>query len=247
MLKPDKNCALVVGASGGIGSALVTALLSEGKVNHVLAASGSDVAAESTISSSDVTWLPYHYNESSITGVVKQLSDLGASITRVCICNGILHGKNLRPEKRLEDLNSESLKTLFYANSILPILWLKALRGLCNGDGRCCIAVLSARVGSISDNRLGGWYGYRSSKAALNMLLKTAAVEYARRNKNVKLISFHPGTTDTDLSKPFQSAVRGKKLFTPEFVASKLLEIMDTADVDGELSFLDWEGKKVDW
>ena len=79
------------------------------------------------------------------------------------------------------------------------------------------------------------------------MLLKSAAVEYARRNRNVKLIAFHPGTTDTALSKPFQSAVRAKKLFTPDFVASKLLELMDSADVDGELSFLDWQGETVGW
>ena len=94
---------------------------------------------------------------------------------------------------------------------------------------------------------MGGWYGYRSSKAALNMLLKTASVEYARRNKNVKLISFHPGTTDTDLSKPFQSAVRAEKLFTPDFVASKLLELMNSSNIDGELSFLDWQGETVEW
>ena len=247
MPNPYKNCALVIGAGGGIGSALVSAFLSDVKVGHVFAASGSDIITVNTPSSSNVTWLPYKYDESSISGVVDHLCELQARITRICICNGILHGENLRPEKRLEDLNTESLQTVLYANSILPMLWIKALRSLCKGDRKCCIAVLSARVGSISDNQLGGWYSYRSSKAALNMLLKTAAVEYSRRNRNVKLIAFHPGTTDTALSKPFQSAVRAKRLFTPDFVASKLLEIMDSADVDGELSFLDWQGETVGW
>ena len=241
-----KNCALVVGASGGIGSALMSAFLSDSEIGHVFAASANDVA-QGNSTNTKLTWLPYQYNEPSIISVVDQLSELKVQVSHICICSGILHGENLRPEKRLEDLNSESLQILFYANSIVPILWIKALRGLCNSDQKCCIAVLSARVGSISDNRLGGWYGYRSSKAALNMLLKTASVEYARRNKNVKLISFHPGTTDTDLSKPFQSAVRAEKLFTPDFVASRLLELMNSSDIDGELSFLDWQGKTVEW
>ncbi|MAA54739.1 MAG: short-chain dehydrogenase [Porticoccaceae bacterium] len=241
-----KNCALVVGASGGIGSALVSAFLSDGEIGHVFAASANDVA-QGNNTNTKLTWLPYQYNEPSIISVVDQLSELKVQVSHICICSGILHGENLRPEKRLEDLNSESLQILFHANSIVPILWIKALRGLCNSDQKCCIAVLSARVGSISDNRLGGWYGYRSSKAALNMLLKSASVEYARRNKNVKLISFHPGTTDTELSKPFQSAVRAEKLFTPDFVASKLLELMNSSDIDGELSFLDWQGETVEW
>jgi NAD(P)-dependent dehydrogenase (short-subunit alcohol dehydrogenase family) len=109
------------------------------------------------------------------------------------------------------------------------------------------VAVLSARVGSIGDNRLGGWYGYRASKAALNMFLQTAAVEYARRARRVKLLAFHPGTTDTALSAPFQKNVAAGKLFTPDFVAQRLLGLMDAAEPDGRLGFLDWAGKTVPW
>ena len=106
---------------------------------------------------------------------------------------------------------------------------------------------MSARVGSISDNRLGGWYSYRASKCALNMLLKTSAIELNRKHKNVKLISFHPGTTDTKLSRPFQSSVSRDKLFTPDFVATKLMDLMRKTDVDGELAYLDWAGAPIDW
>jgi NAD(P)-dependent dehydrogenase (short-subunit alcohol dehydrogenase family) len=129
----------------------------------------------------------------------------------------------------------------------VPALWLKSLLKVLKGSQDCIVAALSARVGSIGDNHLGGWYAYRASKSALNMILKTAAIEYGRRAKNVKLIAFHPGTTDTELSKPFQAAVPKEKLFTPSFVAERLAMIMDEAVVDGELSYLDWKGQAIDW
>jgi NAD(P)-dependent dehydrogenase (short-subunit alcohol dehydrogenase family) len=115
------------------------------------------------------------------------------------------------------------------------------------GQNNCILIALSARVGSIGDNKLGGWYAYRASKSALNMVMKTAAIEYSRRAKNVKLIALHPGTTDTNLSKPFQKRVAEDKLFTPSFVAKQVTEIMNHASVDGQLSFLDWAGKSIDW
>ncbi|MDB4261175.1 SDR family NAD(P)-dependent oxidoreductase, partial [Porticoccaceae bacterium] len=116
------------------------------------------------------------------------------------ICHGILHSDTLWPEKRLEDINAESLQTVFQANTVVPVLWLKLLHRLLKSKQRCVVAALSARVGSIGDNQLGGWYAYRSSKAALNMMLRTLSIEYGRRVKNVKIISFHPGTTDEAFS-----------------------------------------------
>jgi NAD(P)-dependent dehydrogenase (short-subunit alcohol dehydrogenase family) len=109
------------------------------------------------------------------------------------------------------------------------------------------VTVFSARVGSISDNHLGGWYSYRTSKAALNMLLKTVSIEFSRRAKNIKIISFHPGTTDTLLSKPFQKNVPEGKLFTCEFVANQLISIVSDTAIDGELSYVDWQGRNIDW
>ena len=165
----------------------------------------------------------------------------------MCICNGLLHNDHLWPEKRIEDIGLDALQEVFSVNSFIPILWLKALLPLVKGDTNCIITTISARVGSINDNRSGGWYSYRASKAALNMLLKTASIEFARRAKNVKLIAFQPGTTDTPLSKPFQTAVKAEKLFTPAFVAQRLAEIMSRQKADGELSFIDWENTKIDW
>ncbi len=239
--------ALVTGAAGGIGGAVVNALLCDANIRTVVAVSRSGRPPHGIASSSKLVWLCCDYSEESMQSVVNQLAVKQCQFSRVAICHGVLHGDAFWPEKRLEDLNAESLNTLFSVNAVVPVLWLKVLRSCLKGDAICKVAVLSARVGSISDNELGGWYAYRASKAALNMLLKTAAIEYARRIKNVKIISFHPGTTDTPLSKPFQSSVPSKKLFTTDFVASCLLREMDTADVDGQLSFLDWDGARIEW
>jgi NAD(P)-dependent dehydrogenase (short-subunit alcohol dehydrogenase family) len=190
-------------------------------------------------------WIQTEYAEPAMVEVVEQLKDFTGSISRVCICHGLLHTDSLWPEKRLEDIKPEALHEIFQANAVVPALWLKLLHRVLKGKQPTIVAALSARVGSISDNRLGGWYAYRSSKSALNMLLQNIAIEYARRVKNVKLISFHPGTTDTALSKPFQAAVPEGKLFTPEFVAERLTGIMDNAEVDGQLSYLDWDNKVI--
>jgi NAD(P)-dependent dehydrogenase (short-subunit alcohol dehydrogenase family) len=129
----------------------------------------------------------------------------------------------------------------------VPALWVSHLARVLRRSTGCSIAVLSARVGSIGDNRLGGWYSYRTAKAALNMFLKTAAVEYARRAPKVKLLAFHPGTTDTGLSRPFQKGVPEGKLFPPGFVAQRLLALLHEVTPDGELSFMDWDGKPIPW
>ena len=188
--------------------------------------------------------------EEDIEQLLQQLAHLQGRITRVVICIGVLHQSEphpMMPEKRLEDVNIQQLMHSAHVNTILPALWVAKLLPLAKGAQPCVMAVLSARVGSIGDNRLGGWYSYRSSKAALNMFLKTAAIEYSRRANNVKLLAFHPGTTDTDLSKPFQANVPRDKLFTPAFVARQLIGIMDGLSADGELSYLDWQGQPIVW
>ncbi len=189
------------------------------------------------------------YTESSIASVFAQLDQwLGAqyqNIVQIYICNGILHSDTIVPEKRIEDVGIKQVMALWHINALIPFLFVQALLPRLSRSPTCRIVVFSARVGSISDNRLGGWYGYRSSKAALNMLLKTAAVEYARRAKHVKLIAFHPGTTDTPLSKPFQGNVPADKLFTPDFVAKQCIGITEGAEIDGKLSYLDWQGKNI--
>lgn len=233
---------ILIGGGSGIARACCEAL--EGRGESVWTIS-RDPAEPTT--APGTRHLRSDYSEESMAACVRQLQDAGCRPARVGIFLGILHDGDLRPEKRLEDVGAQSLSRVLQVNSCLPILWLRHLFPLLAQGQECRVVVLSARVGSIGDNRLGGWYAYRASKAALNMLLKTTAIELARRAPAVKLVAFHPGTTDTPLSQPFQSNVPEGKLFTPAFVAEKLLAVLDSARPDGTLSYLDYNGDSIPW
>ena len=241
------DVALVAGASGGIGTAAVEALLDDPGISAVYAASRRENPPARLAGEARLHWQQCDNSPAAVKKAVDLATQGGQSLARMVICNGMLHSDRCRPEKALEQIDPACLQEVFAANAVVPVLWLQAAARTLTRRQRCVIAVLSARVGSITDNRLGGWYSYRSSKAALNMLLRSAAIELARRAPASKLIAFHPGTTDTPLSRPFQSSVPEGKLFSPEFVAGRLLAIMQEARPDGELAYLDWEGKTIDW
>ncbi len=247
-----KSAAIVIGAGSSLGAALCERWQQDDAISHVFAVSREQAADQKKNQHASINNIRCDYSEASIIEVCQMIKMLMhqrqlGTISRVCICNGILHNESVWPEKRLEELNTNNLLEVFTINTVTPLLWLKSLLDLVKAKDDCVITVFNARIGSIGDNRSGGWYSYRASKAALNMLLKTAAIEYARRAKNVKLISFHPGTTDTALSKPFQGSVKKENLFTPDFVAEHLVQIMNKQNVDGELSFVDWENKAIAW
>ncbi len=242
--EPDR-AALVIGASGGIGNALFHGWQQQEDIDRVIGISRLVLPSESDEDKSHV-WIQTDYSDESIGQICSALAEENLNITRVCICNGILHNENVWPDKRIEDLEMDALQEIFRINSFLPMMWLKHLMPLLKSDEDCIVTVFSARIGSITDNRLGGWYSYRASKAALNMMLKTASIEFARRAKNVKLIAFHPGTTDTPLSRPFQKNI-AHEILKPTVVADSLIDIMKQQHVDGSLSYLDWEGEPIDW
>ncbi len=248
MKKPtsEGRDALVIGAGGGIGAAVVEALLDDSSVRRVFAVSRDGQDADARRHE-----VPCHlhcdHSDESIAAVVAELKAQEFSPGNIVITLGLLHDDDLQPEKAIERLNRDHLQQVLTVNTVLPALWLSALTPFLRRSERAVVACLSARVGSIDDNHLGGWYSYRASKAALNMMLKTAAVEFARRARGVKLIAFHPGTTDTRLSKPFQARVPEDKLFTPQFVAQSLLTQMQSTSCDGQLSYVDWAGKTVPW
>jgi NAD(P)-dependent dehydrogenase (short-subunit alcohol dehydrogenase family) len=242
---------LIIGANSDIGKAIAAEiqlientgliLISREVTNETEMPKEKDLTKIKKITVKD-------YQPQSIDIAIKALaahSEL--PITQVFVCNGILHSDSFQPEKRLEDFDALAFNQVIMANTLTPMLWVQKLTPILTGESSCKFVVFSARVGSISDNNLGGWYSYRASKAALNMMLKTAAIELARRAKNIKIISFHPGTTDTPLSKPFQKNVPANKLFTSEFVAKQLLEIVKITQVDYTASYLDWQGKTIDW
>ncbi len=235
---------LVIGAGGGIGQALVRAALAQPERVRLHAISRQCAPAALA---AGAHWYDCDYRETAIAELGQRLRAERVTPVRVFICNGLLHDEDLLPEKWLEAVQRDALLRLYEANAVVPLLWLQALLPLLAEAGPAVVAVFSARVGSIADNRLGGWYGYRAAKAALNMLLKTAAIEYARRAPATKLLAFHPGTTDTALSRPFQARVAEGRLFTAEFVVERLLALMDRQRADGTLSYLDWDGKPIPW
>jgi NAD(P)-dependent dehydrogenase (short-subunit alcohol dehydrogenase family) len=245
----DENSArvLVIGASGGIALALIQKTLTSNPGNIVVAVSRTRDNPAIDNWEGSVQWKQSDYSEDSIASITSQLAQDGTSFDRVFICNGLLHNTDLFPEKRLEDCDAESLHAIMHVNAIVPLLWLKHLKPVLQSKHPCVVTVFSARVGSIEDNRLGGWYAYRASKAALNMLLKTAAIEYRRISPDIKFLAFHPGTTDTYLSKPFQKGVSPQQLFEPEFVANKLFTIIENLPSEPILNYLDWDGKPIDW
>jgi len=200
--EPD-SLGLVVGAGSHIAHELIKQLLSENLVGRVVAVSRGDDTELCRQFGERLQWLQCDYSDRSIREILARLAPESAQLRRVFICNGVLHNGQLFPEKRLEDFTLESFQQVLHVNTLIPVLWLKHLKALMDRKRDCVITVFSARVGSIDDNELGGWYSYRASKAALNMLLKNTAIEYSRLFKGTRFVVFHPGTTDTPLSKPF--------------------------------------------
>lgn len=242
----QRQASLIIGAGSGIGGAVIRRLRAQQPDRDILAVcrQPGDLAEAAD---DGLHAFACDYSEAGIAGLIRQLEPWHGRITLVVISTGILHTDTIKPEKRAEDLHMDSMLEVLRVNTVVPALWLSALLPAVRGNASCRLFTLSARVGSISDNHKGGWYSYRASKAALNMIIKTAAIEYARRAANVKLIAFHPGTVDTGLSKPFQRNVAEDKLFSPDFVAERLLTISSDLPVDGDASYLDYAGKSITW
>jgi NAD(P)-dependent dehydrogenase (short-subunit alcohol dehydrogenase family) len=163
----------------------------------------------------------------------------------VIVATGFLHNDEIMPEKSLRDLSAQKFHTVFEVNTIVPALVAKHFLPFLNRDKWSVFAALSARVGSISDNRLGGWYAYRASKAALNMIIKNTAIEIGRRNKNAVIVGLHPGTVNSPLSQPFQGNVPDEKLFTPEYSAEKLLNVLSMLTPQQTGKCFAWDGQEV--
>lgn len=240
--------AVVIGANSRIAFSLIQRLVNDESFTQLIAVSRQFSDNHATALSNKVSRFQCDYTEESITKICEKLSPHKGQISRVFICNGILHDAQFQPEKRIADVTAENLHKVFEVNAIIPMLWVKCLKPVLSNKQSCVLTVFSARIGSIEDNRRGGWYAYRASKAALNMLLKTAAIEYERVLKGTRFLVFHPGTTDTPLSKPFQKYVSQNKLFTPEFVADQLLALIERDNLaDDNIQFLGWDGNKILW
>ena len=224
--------AAVVGASGGIGHALCEHLEQRGCFVHRLSRSGEghlhiDITVEATIEAA------------------AQALRAEEPLDLVIVASGYLHQEGRGPEKDWRHVTAEELARSFSINAMGPALVAKHFLPLLPDEGRAAFAALSARVGSISDNRLGGWYSYRAGKAALNMIIKTFAVELARKKPHAVCVGLHPGTVDTELSQPFQRNVREGKLFAAEHAASRLLDVLDDLSADDSGKCFAYDGAEI--
>ncbi|MCH2189467.1 MAG: SDR family NAD(P)-dependent oxidoreductase [Gammaproteobacteria bacterium] len=219
--------ALVIGANGTIGAEIAAQL-------------------ENTHSVYKLTQTDTDYSEPSLASIAKEMRSFG-DFERIICCIGVLHNSTVSPEKRLSQLNHEALEEYFRINTIIPALCVSAFSRLLSKQYPSKFAVLSAMVGSISDNKLGGWYGYRSSKAALNMMIKTASIELSRTNKNLSICAIHPGTTQGNLSRPFAAGVAKDKYYSPEQSAERIINIINGLEPSRTGQFLNWDGTEISW
>ncbi|MBD3738466.1 MULTISPECIES: SDR family NAD(P)-dependent oxidoreductase [Stutzerimonas] len=227
---PSGYRALVIGASGGIGAALVAALREDPRCAQVVE------LGRATQPALDLA------EPASIERAAAELAGQGA-FQLIVNAAGVLHDESFMPEKRLADLNPAQLLATFQVNTFGPALLLRYFCGLLDRQ-RGVLAMLSAKVGSIGDNRLGGWYSYRASKAALNMLIKTAAIEVRRSQPNAVLLALHPGTVNSALSQPF----RGAEIGRPAAVAAHdLLRVIDSLGPEASGSFHAYDGQPLPW
>lgn len=233
--------AAVFGASGGIGAALAQALARRG---HETVWLGARTAPQTN----DARFRPFAFDlteEASIHDATRQMADDPPQT--VIVATGILTlPDGTGPEKGLRQIDPATMAQVLQVNAIGPALIAKHMLPLLPRDRRAVFAALSARVGSIGDNRLGGWHSYRASKAALNMLLKNFAIELARSHPHAIVAGLHPGTVDTALSEPFQRNVPDGKLFEPAFAAAALLDVLDRLDPHDSGHVFDWGGERIE-
>jgi hypothetical protein len=235
LLQPAAGLHVVIGGTGGIGAAMVQAL------RHA----GADALAICRSTAPGLDYADAASVEACAAAVAQRLAETGQPLAQLIVATGILHEGAVQPERSWAHLDADALQRVFLVNTIGPALVMRHFLPLLPKQGQCAAAFLSARVGSIGDNALGGWYGYRASKAALNQLVHTAAIELARRNKQAVCVALHPGTVDTALSKPF--AKTGLTVRPPEVAAQELLAVLERLTPEATGGFFDHNGLRIPW
>jgi NAD(P)-dependent dehydrogenase (short-subunit alcohol dehydrogenase family) len=238
---PQSNVA-VIGAGGGLGRAFVDILSADENVGTVHACARKAITwREQNVRAHQLDLA----DEDSIAAVAEAASGAGP-LDLVIVATGILHrGDEIQPEKTMRELDGRALQEVFLVNAVGPALVAKHFLPRLRRGHKTVFAALSARVGSISDNRLGGWASYRASKAALNMLIRTLAIEQARVRPDAIVVALHPGTVDTRLSQPFTGRTEPGKLFAPAESAARLLRVVEGLDQEQTGGFLAYDGTTI--
>lgn len=227
------GAAVVIGATGGIGAGLARALEADPGWARVIALGRSSTPALDIL------------DESRIAAAAESVRGSAEPVRLVIDATGILHGEGMAPEKTWRQITPEAMAHAFAVNATGPALLMKHFLPLLPRQGKAVFATLSARVGSIGDNGYGGWYAYRASKAALNQLVRTAAVELGRRRPEGMCVALHPGTVDTPLTQPFGK--RGLTVRAPDEAAARLLDVIDRLGPGDSGGFYDHAGAAIPW
>lgn len=237
---PSPGSAIVFGASGALGAAMVERLLAEGRHSAVHAGARDPAAVPQGA-------IPFEFDLTSEGSIAAAVEALPTAPTLVIVATGLLHDEaaGITPEKSWRALDGAAMAQVYAANAIGPALIAKHVLPRLPRHSRAVFAVLSARVGSIADNRLGGWHSYRASKAALNMLVRNFAIELARSHPQAVAAALHPGTVDSRLSAPFQRGVSPDKLFSPDQSAGYLLSVLDGLTPADSGGLFAWDGTRL--
>ena len=233
-----EGLALVVGA-GGIGRQIAEDLASKENNLEVILCGRKNVFKN--------FWELDIENENSLKDLKDKLSKSKLNLRLVLNSTGRLHSEKLNPEKRLQHVNKENLIESFSINAFAPILLAKTIEEFINKELEFNFASISARVGSITDNKTGGWYAYRAAKSAQNQLFKSLSIEWARKYPKAIITLLHPGTVNTNLSKPFHKFVPKDKLFSPQKTSSYLINILLQQKPTDSGKFIAWDGKEIPW
>ena len=240
--------AVVLGARDGIGATLGESLLSMPHVERVLRTSRDQGWADaSDLLEGEARQVVDLTDDRTIASLADRVAGWSRPPNLIVNCTGLLHAEDMQPERAIKQLDSGNMRRAFDVNATGVAMLIRYLLPHIPRGERAVFASLSARVGSISDNRLGGWFSYRSSKAAQNMILKTASIEAARRWPELIVLALHPGTVDTELSKPFSRRVPEHKLFSAEVAVEHLCRVIAERTPNDTGGFFAWDGSPVEW
>jgi len=234
---------IIIGASGAIGSSFINYYANQNPSNIIYSLTRREIKYSNNNIKNILIDIE---DEQTIVSAASICSQHG-SFDKIIVATGILHDENLSPEKSFRHLEKEKFERVFSVNTFGPAMIARYFIPLLNKEKTSFFGVLSARVGSISDNKIGGWYSYRASKAALNMIIKSLSIEVARNNPNAIIVGLHPGTVDSNLSNPFQKNVSDGKLFTPDHSIAKMTNVINSLTTRDTGNCFAWDGERIEF